>query len=342
METREFTVEADEAGMRVDAFLAARCSPDLSRARIQALIAAGDVAIGATPVDAPKRRLQGGESVTLRVPPPAEPDPEPEDIPLAIVFEDADLIVIDKPAGLVVHPGPGNWSGTLVNALLHHCGDELSGINGVKRPGIVHRLDKDTSGLLVVAKSDAAHRGLAEQFAAHGADGRMIRSYRAVVWGDPVPAVGRIETLLGRSSSDRLKRAIVNKSQPDARTAITDYRVVAGSGTREADRASLVECRLMTGRTHQIRVHMAHIGHPLVGDAIYGSGFMSKVNALEPPARAVVEGFRRQALHAAELGFVHPVTNEPKRFLSELPTDMAELSASLGIASSKTSAITNG
>ncbi|MER0239054.1 RluA family pseudouridine synthase [Fulvimarina sp. MAC8] len=342
METREFRVEADEAGMRIDAFLAGRCAPELSRGRIQALIAAGDVAVEAIKIEAPKRRVQEGETIALRVPAPVDPEPEPEDIPLTVVFEDADLIVVDKPTGLVVHPGPGNWSGTLVNGLLHHCGDELSGINGVKRPGIVHRLDKDTSGLLVVAKSDAAHRGLAEQFAAHGADGRMVRSYRAIVWGVPVPAVGRIETLLGRSSSDRLKRAVVTASQPDARSAVTDYRLIADAGTKDADRASLVECRLATGRTHQIRVHMAHIGHPLVGDAVYGSGFMSKVNALEPHARSVVEAFRRQALHAAELGFVHPVTDEPKHFTSDLPTDLRELAATLGISLVKTSTVSNG
>ncbi|MEN3791848.1 RluA family pseudouridine synthase [Fulvimarina sp. MAC3] len=342
METREFRVEAEEAGMRIDAFLAGRCSPELSRGRIQALIAAGDVAVGSVTIDAAKRRVQEGEAVALSVPAPVDPDPEPEDIPLTIVFEDADLIVIDKPAGLVVHPGPGNWNGTLVNALLHHCGDELSGINGVKRPGIVHRLDKDTSGLLVVAKSDTAHRGLAEQFAAHGADGRMVRSYRALVWETPVPAVGRIETLLGRSSSDRLKRAVVTASQPDARVAITDYRLISSSGTKDADGASLVECRLATGRTHQIRVHMAHIGHPLVGDSVYGSGFMSKINALEPEARNVVEAFRRQALHAAELGFVHPVTNEQKHFVSNLPADLTELAAALGISLPNKSTVLDG
>ncbi|EAU40410.1 Prenyl group binding site (CAAX box):RNA-binding S4:Pseudouridine synthase:Pseudouridine synthase, Rlu:Pseudouridine [Fulvimarina pelagi HTCC2506] len=332
METREYTVEAEEAGMRIDAFLAGRCSPELSRARIQSLIRAGDVTVGGVDTAAAKRRVKEGEAVALRVPAPAEPEPEPEDIPLTIVFEDADLVVVDKPAGLVVHPGPGNWSGTLVNALLHYCGEELSGINGVKRPGIVHRLDKDTSGLLVIAKTDMAHRSLAEQFAAHGSDGRMVRSYRAIVWGTPVPAVGRIETMLGRSSSDRLKRDVVAATQPDARQAITDYRILAGAGRAAGAEASLVECRLATGRTHQIRVHMAHIGHPLIGDVVYASGFASKAKALEEPARTTVEAFRRQALHAAELGFVHPVTGDAKRFSSDLPTDMRELAAALGIA----------
>ncbi|WP_245413805.1 RluA family pseudouridine synthase [Fulvimarina endophytica] len=315
----------------MDAFLARLCGPDLSRARIKALIEAGDVSIDDAPATIAKRKLQAGETVTLVVPPPAEPDPQPEKMPLAIVFEDADLIVVDKPAGLVVHPGAGNWTGTLVNGLLHHCGDELSGINGVKRPGIVHRLDKDTSGLLVVAKSDAAHRGLAEQFAAHGRDGRLVRAYRALVWGHPLPAVGRIETFLGRSSADRLKRAVVSDSQPDARHAITHYNVTSLSARSAPLEAALVECRLETGRTHQIRVHMAHLGHPLVGDDVYGSGFRSKIHALEEEAQAVLGAFDRQALHAAVLGFVHPVTGKSERFVSPLPGDFRELAGSLQV-----------
>ncbi|MDY8109522.1 RluA family pseudouridine synthase [Fulvimarina sp. 2208YS6-2-32] len=331
MDTREFAVAAEEAGMRIDAFLAGRCAPELSRARLQGLIAAGDATIGGQPVTAAKRRVAERDIVALRVPPPEDPEPDAEDIALAIVFEDADLIVVDKPAGLVVHPGPGNWTGTLVNALLHHCGRDLSGINGVKRPGIVHRLDKDTSGLLVVAKSDAAHRSLAEQFAAHGRDGRLTRSYLALVWGTPIPHLGRIETLLGRSSSDRLKRAVVTQTQPDARQAITHYRVVSGLHEASGVEASLVECRLETGRTHQIRVHMAHIGHPLIGDDVYGSGFRSKVNALDDRAHGALARFQRQALHAAELGFVHPISGETQCFTSDVPDDFRELGAALGI-----------
>ncbi|KQT88160.1 RluA family pseudouridine synthase [Aurantimonas sp. Leaf443] len=322
MQTRRFVVPQDRSGERLDKFLAEATGGDLSRSRLQALIADGCVRIDESPVRLAKRKLASGESISFEMPPPDEPDPEPEAIALSIVFEDAHLVVVDKPAGLVVHPGPGNWTGTLVNALLHHCGDSLSGVGGVKRPGIVHRLDKDTSGLLVVAKDDIAHRGLAAQFAAHGRDGRLDRAYLAVTWGVPPRVRGRVEASLGRSGSDRTKRAVVPDGRADARHAVTDYTVLA----RRADElAALVECRLETGRTHQIRVHMAHVGHPLIGDDLYAGGFRTKAARFEEPLRGAVEAFPRQALHAARLGFVHPATGEVLSFASAPPPDLQGL-----------------
>ncbi|KEY97345.1 hypothetical protein AI27_19580, partial [Sphingomonas sp. BHC-A] len=237
-----------------------------------------------------------------------------QDIPLAIVHEDADLIVIDKPAGLVVHPAAGNLDGTLVNALLHHCQGRLSGIGGVARPGIVHRIDKDTSGLLVVAKSDRAHEGLAQQFKAHSID----RLYAAIVYGVPQPAAGTVDSWIGRSDADRKKMAVHREGR--GKHAVTHYR------TMERLRgAAMVECRLETGRTHQVRVHMAHLGHPLIGDPVYGrerKGFKSILETL---------GFNRQALHAKRLGFIHPVTGEALSFDSKLPADMQELLSELHV-----------
>ena len=337
METSRFIVDAKNAGTRLDAFLAKAAGTSLSRSRVQALIAEGQVAVDDAPVSSVKRKVIEGETVSIMVPPPADPDPLPEAIPLAVVYEDGDLIVVDKPAGLVVHPGPGNWTGTLVNALLAHCGDALSGIGGVKRPGIVHRLDKDTSGLLVVAKSDTAHQGLSAQFAAHGRDGKLQRAYHAVVWGAPSRNHNVVDAPLGRSTTDRVKRAVVPAERADARRAVTRYSLIAASPLEDG-LASLVECVLETGRTHQIRVHMAHIGHPLVGDDVYGAGFRTKARRLDEPARAVVEGFGRQALHAARLGFEHPVSGEPLLFASPPPRDMTELCTAFGIAFSQTSA----
>ena len=337
MDTSRFSVDAESAGTRLDAFLAKAAGTSLSRSRVQALIADGQVAVDGAPVLSVKRKVAEGETVSISVPPPADPEPLPEAIPLVVVYEDVDLIVIDKPAGLVVHPGPGNWTGTLVNALLAHCDEALSGIGGVKRPGIVHRLDKDTSGLLVVAKSDVAHQGLAAQFAAHGRDGKLQRAYRAVVWGAPSRNHNVVDAPLGRSTTDRVKRAVVPAERADARQAVTRYSLIAASPLEDG-LASLVECMLETGRTHQIRVHMAHIGHPLVGDDSYGAGFRTKARRLDEPAKAVVDGFGRQALHAARLGFQHPVTGEPLLFDSPLPLDMAELCSAFGIASSQTQA----
>ncbi|MEF2072804.1 RluA family pseudouridine synthase [Consotaella aegiceratis] len=322
MEASRFVVEADAAGVRLDRFLAERVGTDLSRSRIQSLIEAGAVTIADAIVRLPRHKVAAGDAVAIVVPEPEDPMPQPEAIPLSVLFEDDALIVIDKPAGMVVHPAPGNWTGTLVNALIAHCGESLSGIGGVRRPGIVHRLDKDTSGVMVVAKSDVAHRGLAEQFAAHGRDGRLERSYQAVVWGIPSPAVGTIDAPLGRSSADRTKRTVSPSGRADARHAVTRYHVLQSLGS---DIASLVQCRLETGRTHQIRVHMAHIGHPLVGDDVYGAGFRTKANKLDPASALQLAAFRRQALHAFRLAFVHPVTGQRLAFETKIPFDMQEL-----------------
>jgi len=252
-------------------------------------------------------------------------EPQPEAMALAIVYEDKDVIVIDKPAGVVVHPGAGNETGTLVNALIAHCGDSLSGIGGVRRPGIVHRLDKDTSGLLVVAKNDQAHHGLSEQFAAHGRDGRLQRTYLAIVWGMPERRQGTISAAIGRSSANRQKMA-VSKSGA-ARAAVTHYDVIETLGSPPV--ASLIRCRLETGRTHQIRVHMAHIGHPLLGDAAYGSGFRSSAKKLDRAAQEALKSLNRQALHATTLAFEHPGTGRPLQFVSPAPADFASLLTAL-------------
>jgi 23S rRNA pseudouridine1911/1915/1917 synthase len=259
------------------------------------------------------------------MPPPKSATPAGEAIPLDIVYEDDDLIVIDKPAGLVVHPGAGHGEGTLVNALIAHCGASLSGIGGVLRPGIVHRLDKDTSGLLVVAKTDQAHRSLSEQFAAHGHDGRLKRAYLAILWGIPDRKSGVVDAALARSSANRQKIAVSRSTA--ARHAVTHYKLVESFPSPPA--SSLVQCRLETGRTHQIRVHMAHIGHPLLGDATYGPGFAASARRLVPEAQEALSKLGRQALHAAVLGFEHPTQHLPMHFESPLPADMAELIAAL-------------
>jgi 23S rRNA pseudouridine1911/1915/1917 synthase len=285
------------------------------------------VSIGGLPVLEARVKVAADAVVEVNVPPPEPAEPESEAIPLDILFEDDELIVVNKPAGMVVHPGAGNWSGTLVNALIAHCGSSLSGIGGVKRPGIVHRLDKDTSGALVVAKTDRAHRELAAAFADHGRSGDLERAYRALVWGTPRRPTGTIDALLGRSVRDRTRQAVVDESQPDARHAVTHYAVMERFGERSdaTATASLVECRLETGRTHQIRVHMAHIGHPLIGDREYGAGFLSKANRLSEPLKGVVFGFGRQALHAWLLAFRHPTTHILLRFEAPMPEDMARL-----------------
>jgi 23S rRNA pseudouridine1911/1915/1917 synthase len=254
-----------------------------------------------------------------------------EAVALAIVYEDADLIVIDKPKGLAVHPGPGHAKGTLVNALIAHCGASLSGIGGVRRPGIVHRLDRDTTGLMVVAKSDRAHQGLAEQFAAHGADGRLERGYRALTWGQPDRPRGVIDAALARSTANRTKIAVVT-GEGAGRRAVTRYQVLetfAGGGPEPV--ACLMRLVLETGRTHQVRVHLAHIGHPLLGDMTYGAGFKASARKLSPEAQAALAALGRQALHAAELAFVHPVTGRRLAFESRLPDDMAALVAALQV-----------
>lgn len=322
-QTIECAVAPDEGEMRLDRFLAAKLTT-MSRARVQALLRAGHVAGPGGTIGDAGYRVKPGEVYQVEVPAPEPAVPEPQHIPLDVVYEDEHLIVIDKPAGLVVHPGAGHGTGTLVNALLAHCGASLSGIGGVMRPGIVHRLDKDTSGLLVVAKTDAAHQGLSEQFAAHGADGRLERAYLALCWGRPTRISGIIDARLARSQKNRTKIAVVRGEA--GRHAVTHYEVLEsyGAGQREAV-ASLLRLQLQTGRTHQIRVHLAHIGHPVLGDPLYASGFKMSANVLSPGAQKLLNGFGRQALHAAELGFEHPVTQRQLRFESPLPADFTEL-----------------
>ncbi|MCB1448571.1 MAG: RluA family pseudouridine synthase, partial [Nitratireductor sp.] len=261
---QEFVVDQPGIGQRLDAWLASQMPQHVSRSRVKALIHEGAVTCNDKPCTEPNYRLKADDIIVLEVPEPDNAEPQAENIPLEILYEDEHLIVVNKPAGMVVHPAPGNWSGTLVNALLYHCGDSLKGIGGVRRPGIVHRLDKETSGILVAAKTDEAHAGLAAQFADHGRSGPLERVYLAFVWGTPQRNTGTIDAPLGRSQSNRLKRAVVSIAGPDAREAITHYTIIqhldgAGDGRTNA---SLVECRLETGRTHQIRVHMAHIGNP--------------------------------------------------------------------------------
>jgi 23S rRNA pseudouridine1911/1915/1917 synthase len=317
------TVNEDEDGLRLDRMLAS-IEATISRSRLQGLVRDGHVTIdGATSLD-PGLRVRRGQDVVLTLPPPVPAMPQAEDLPLAVVYEDPNVIVIDKPAGLVVHPGAGHPTGTLVNALIAHCGDSLSGIGGVKRPGIVHRLDKDTSGLLVVAKSDAAHAGLSEQFASHGEDGRLQRSYLAVCWGVPPRGKGTIDAALSRSAANRLKIAVVPHAA--GRRAVTHYEVLEtfldGDG---APVAALVRLSLETGRTHQIRVHLTHIGHPILGDPVYGRGFVTRAARLQPKAQAALEALDRQALHAAELGFEHPISGQSLLFRSPLPPDLEAL-----------------
>jgi 23S rRNA pseudouridine1911/1915/1917 synthase len=321
------TVGPEAAGRRLDQWLAEQLAPDLSRSRIKGLIEVGAVSVNGASAAEAKLKLKNQDKIAVLLPEPEPAEPEPEDIPLDILFEDKDVIVINKPAGLVVHPGNGNWTGTLVNALIHHCADTLSGIGGVKRPGIVHRLDKDTTGVMVVAKNDHAHRVLAEAFADHGRTGGLERAYLALVWGAPERVTGTIDAPLGRSHKDRTRQAVVNENRNDARHAVTHYEVLERFGIEKSGDAvaSLIECRLETGRTHQIRVHMAHIGHPLIGDAEYGAAFKTKANRLPEPLKSKVQTFGRQALHAGLLVFEHPETGNLMDFEAELPDDMEQL-----------------
>lgn len=321
------TFQAGEAdnGERLDRFIAGRL-PELSRSRVKTLIKEGQASHEGRTIVEPNLRVKPGDRFILSVPPAEPAVPEGEDIALDVVFEDEHLIVIDKPAGLVVHPAAGNWTGTLVNALIAHCGMSLSGIGGVKRPGIVHRIDKETSGLMVVAKTDRAHKGLAKQFADHGRTGALERRYEAIVWGAPRPYRSVIETQVGRKPQQRQKMAVVAQG---GKKAITHYDVAETYGNEGDPAASRVVCRLETGRTHQIRVHMAHIGHPLIGDAVYGSGFRTKAQLLPDPVRRTVEKLPRQALHASVLGFEHPQTGEEIRFESTLPRDIERVVKSL-------------
>lgn len=319
----EVAVDAETAGGRLDATLA-KALPVFSRNRVKDLILAGAVSINGETASEPKFKVKLGDEIVLTAPEPVEAEPVPENIPLAILYEDKDLIVIDKPAGMVVHPAPGSWTGTLVNALLYHCGDSLAGIGGVKRPGIVHRLDKETSGVMVAAKTDAAHAGLSAQFADHGRSGPLYRRYVAFAWGRTQQARGTVEAPLGRDPNNRLKQAV----RKDGREAITHYAVDSRYGADGWD-VTRLSCVLETGRTHQIRVHMAHIGHPLVADPVYAPGYVTKANRLPEPLKSTVQGLGRQALHAAELGFEHPVTGEELDFEAPLPPDLAGLEAAL-------------
>jgi len=301
------------AGWRLDRALAAAI-PTLSRERLKALIRNGGLVAGQKAVRDPATKVRGDETFELAVPEPEPAHNEAQDIPLRLIFEGEHLLVVDKPAGLLVHPAAGNRDGTLVNALLHHCGGSLSGIGGVARPGIVHRIDKDTSGLLVVAKTDVAHEGLARQFAAHSID----RRYLAIVTGVPKAREGIVDAPLARSATNRKKIAIVEG--PRGKRAVTHW-----TRLEILSDAALVECRLETGRTHQVRVHMASIGHPLIGDPVYGRSGKTHSKILKELQ------FHRQSLHAAELGFTHPVTKHRLSFASAMPPDMQELFEALGV-----------
>jgi 23S rRNA pseudouridine1911/1915/1917 synthase len=328
----QHVVTAASAG-RLDRVLA-EALPDLSRSRLQQIIRAGGVVVAGTAITDPAAKVAASAELVVSVPPPEEPTPAGEAIPLDIIYEDDDLIVIDKPAGLVVHPAPGNASGTLVNALIAHCGASLSGIGGVRRPGIVHRLDKDTSGLMVVAKNDRAHRGLAAQFADHGRSGPLERAYLALVWGCPSPSQQTVRAPIARSPHNREKMITVPEGR--GREAITHVSVEAswpagappgGAAPKSTAEplASLVRCGLETGRTHQIRVHLASIRHPVLGDRLYGGGFATKAARLSEGQRLALASLGRQALHAAVLGFVHPVKGGFLRFERVPPPDMARL-----------------
>lgn len=311
----------EEAGLRLDRALQRRL-PEFSRSRLKQLIVAGQVrrvgeAVSQASRD-PAEHVHSGQNFVVFLPEAEQAEPAPQPIPLNILFEDPDLIVIDKPAGMVVHPAPGNPEGTLVNALLAHCGASLSGIGGVRRPGIVHRLDKDTSGLLVAAKTEAAHQGLSRDFALR----RIERAYSAIVWGVPSPANGEIAGNIGRSAANRKKMAVVAEGR--GKPAVTRYRVERAFGNH----AAVLECRLLTGRTHQIRVHLAHSGHPLIGDPTYGSR-AGRAIARAGSTGAALAGFPRQALHARLLGFDHPVSGRRLRFESPLPADMEGLITNL-------------
>src|SRR6478736_7304764 len=317
---RNLVIAAAEDGERLDRVLASHMT-DLSRSRLKTLVLAGQVTIDGAPVLDPGRKVRADDAIAITVPAPEPAEPRAEPIPLNIVYEDDAIIVIDKPKGLVVHPAAGNWTGTLVNALIAHCGDSLSGIGGVRRPGIVHRLDKDTTGLMVVAKNDAAHRALSKQFA-EKADGPLKRGYLALVWGAPDRPKGTIDASLGRHAHARDKQSV----RQDGRAAVTNWEVMERfAGADGKPLASLLACTLETGRTHQIRVHLAHIGHPILGDATYGTGFKTKSSRLGPEARGALEALGRQALHAHILAIEHPETGDLLEFQSELPGDVRRL-----------------
>jgi len=314
-EEEKLTVRSTEEnqGERIDRFLALSF-PELSRSRLKSLIQDGHVTCEGGTIADPSYRVKQDETFRVEIPPSKPAVPLPENIPLEVVYEDEYLLVINKPSGMVVHPAPGAENGTLVNALLYHCGESLSGIGGVKRPGIVHRLDKDTSGLMVVAKTDQAHKGLAKQFEDHS----LERSYQAVVWGMPNPREGEIEGNIGRSPYDRKKMAIVSRG---GKYALTRYRVIRPLGIL----AALIECRLATGRTHQIRVHMASIGNPVIGDPVYGKGDQRWLKRASDEVKTAVNALQGQALHANLIGFIHPISGDKISFKGRLDSKIMRL-----------------
>jgi 23S rRNA pseudouridine1911/1915/1917 synthase len=321
VQTLVVVVAGDEGSTRLDRVLAVR-SPELSRSRLKALILAGSVSLRGAPVRDPAYHVASGDTITIDVPEATAPEPTGEDIALDIVYEDDDIIVINKPRGLVVHPAAGHETGTLVNALIAHCGASLSGIGGVKRPGIVHRLDKDTTGLMVAAKNDRAHKSLTEQFADHGRTGAMRRGYMAFAWDLPNRQRGTVDAPIDRHPHAREKMAV----REGGREAITHWELQETFNGRDGKPvAALVACQLETGRTHQIRVHLSHIGHPLMGDGVYGPHFKTKASRLGPASQAALTALDRQALHAYLLALEHPKTGEILEWISDLPDDLAAL-----------------
>jgi len=324
----EVTVAGDEGSVRLDRVLAVR-QPELSRSRLKALILAGSVTAGGVAIRDPAYHVVAGDTITIDVPEAVAAEPAGEEIALDIVHEDDDIIVIDKPKGLVVHPAAGHETGTLVNALIAHCGASLSGIGGVKRPGIVHRLDKDTTGLMVVAKNDRAHKSLSEQFADHGRTGEMRRGYMAIVWGVPNRLRGTVDAPIDRHPFAREKMAV----RDGGREAVTHWEILESFNGRDGKPvAALLACQLETGRTHQIRVHLAHIGHPLLGDSVYGPHFKTKASHLGSQSRTALNALGRQALHAYLLALEHPKTGEILHWESPLPEDLHLLKAALQAA----------
>jgi len=321
----EVTVTGEEDSNRLDRVLAGSLR-ELSRSRLKALILAGRVSVGSAPICDPAYHVAAGDTITIDVPQAVAAEPAGEDIALDIVYEDDDIIVIDKPSGLVVHPAAGHETGTLVNALIAHCGASLSGIGGVRRPGIVHRLDKDTTGLMVAAKNDRAHQSLTAQFADHGRTGAMRRGYMAFVWGVPNRQRGTVDAPIDRHPHAREKKAV----RQSGREAVTHWEVQESFQGRDGKPvATLLACQLETGRTHQIRVHLAHIGHPLMGDSVYGPHFKTKASHLGPRSRTALAALGRQALHAYLLVLQHPKTGEILHWESPLPKDLLLLQNAL-------------
>ncbi len=315
-------VKKELSEIRLDQFLKKNII-HLSRTRIKKLIVDGFLRVNNRIIMDPSYNVRENDICILEIPEAIKAKPIGEKIDLEIIYEDNDLIVINKQKGLVVHPAPGNPNKTLVNALINHCGNSLSGIGGEKRPGIVHRLDKDTSGLLVVAKNDRSHNGLASQFKNHGKDGKLIRAYKALIWGIPTFSSGKISTFIGRSDRNRKKMMVINNEKYKSKEAITNWKVL---GKNSENNITLIECKLETGRTHQIRVHLDYISHPILGDPLYGQGYKTRINKLEPNIKFLVEKHgNTQALHAYKLGFKHPITNENLIFETDPPENMKKI-----------------